>query len=36
MEDADVVQVLENDVERRNVIAYDFVGDVIRATGAIR
>ena len=26
MEDADVVQVLENDVKRRNEIAYDFVG----------
>ena len=29
VEDADVEQVLENDVERRN--AYDFVGDVGRA-----
>ena len=32
MEDADVEQVLENDVKRRNEIAYDFV-DVVRATG---
>ena len=32
MEDADVEQVLENDVKRRNEIAYDFVGDVVRAT----
>ena len=31
--DADVEQVLENDVKRRNEIAYDFVGDVVRATG---
>ena len=30
---ADVEQVLENDVKRRNEIAYDFVGDVVRATG---
>ena len=29
----DVEQVLENDVKRRNKIAYDFVGDVVRATG---
>ena len=33
VEDADVEQVLENDVERRNEIAYDFVGDVVQATG---
>ena len=33
MEDADVEQVLENDVKRRNEIAYDFVGDVVPATG---
>ena len=33
VEDADVEQVLENDVEHRNEIAYDFVGDVVRATG---
>ena len=33
VEDADVEQVLENDVKRRNEIAYDFVGDVVRATG---
>ena len=26
VEDADVGQVLENDVKRRNEIAYDFVG----------
>ena len=32
VEDADVEQFLENDVKRRNEIAYDFVGDVIRAT----
>ena len=32
VEDADVEQVLENDVKRRNEIAYDFVGDVVRAT----
>ena len=31
--DPDVEQVLENDVERRNEIAYDFVGDVVQATG---
>ena len=31
VEDADVEQVLENDVKRRNEIAYDFV-DVVRAT----
>ena len=30
-EDADVEQVLENDVKRRNEVAYDFVGDVVRA-----
>ena len=36
VEDADVEQVLENDVERRNEIAYDFVGDVVRATGFSR
>ena len=29
VEDADVEQVLENDVKRR----YDFVGDVVQATG---
>ena len=33
VEDADVEQALENDVKRRNEIAYDFVGDVVRATG---
>ena len=33
VEDADVKQVLENDVKRRNEIAYGFVGDVARATG---
>ena len=33
VEDADVEQVLENDVKRRKEIAYDFVGDVVRATG---
>ena len=33
VEDADVEQVLENDVKRRNEIAYDFVGAVVRATG---
>ena len=33
MEDVDVEQVLENDVTRRNEIAYDFVGEVVRATG---
>ena len=33
VEDADVEQVLENDIKRRNEIAYDFVGDVVRATG---
>ena len=32
VEGADVEQVLEN-VKRRNEIAYDFVGDVVRATG---
>ena len=32
VEDADVEQVLENDVKRRNEIAYDFV-DVVRTTG---
>ena len=32
VEDADVEQVLENDVKRRNEIAYDFFGDVVRAT----
>ena len=32
-EDADVEQVLKNDVKRRNEIAYDFVGNVVRATG---
>ena len=31
IEDADVEQVLENDVKR--MIAYDFVGDLVRATG---
>ena len=31
VEDADVEQVLENDVKRRNEIAYDFVDDVVRA-----
>ena len=31
MEDADIEQVLENDVKHRNEIAYDFV-DVVRAT----
>ena len=30
VEDADVEQVLENDVKRRNEIAYDFFGDVVR------
>ena len=33
VEDADVEQFLENDVKRRNEISYDFVGDVVRATG---
>ena len=33
VEDADVEQVLEHDVKRKNEIAYDFVGDVVRATG---
>ena len=33
VEDADVEQVLENDVKRRNEIAFDFVADVVRATG---
>ena len=33
VEDADVEQVLENDVKRRNEIAYDFVGVVARSTG---
>ena len=33
MEDADVEQVLENDVKHRNEVAYDFGGDVVRATG---
>ena len=33
VEDADVEQVLENDVKRRNEKAYDFVGDVVRAPG---
>ena len=33
VEDADVEQVLENDVKRGNEIAYGFVGDVVRATG---
>ena len=33
VEDADVEQVLENDVKRRDEIAYDFVGDVVRDTG---
>ena len=33
VEDEDVEQVLENDVKRRNEISYDFVGDVVRATG---
>ena len=32
VEDADVEQVLENDVKRRNEIAHDFVGDVVWAT----
>ena len=32
MEDADVEQVLQNDVKRRNEISYEFV-DVVRATG---
>ena len=31
--DADVEQVLENDVKRKNEIAYDFVGNVVRVTG---
>ena len=31
VEDADVDQVMENDVKRRNEIAYDFVGDVVHA-----
>ena len=29
VEDADVEQVLEDDVKRGNEIAYDFVGDVV-------
>ena len=33
VEDADVEQVLEKDVKRRNEMAYDFVGDVVRTTG---
>ena len=33
VEEADVEQALENDVKRRNEIAYDFVADVVRATG---
>ena len=33
VECADVEPVLENDVKRRNEITYDFVGDVVRATG---
>ena len=33
MEDADVEQVLENDVKRRSEIAYDIVGDVVLVTG---
>ena len=33
VEDADVEQVLENDVKHRNEIAYGFVGDVVWATG---
>ena len=33
MEDADIEQFLENDMKRRDEIAYDFVGDVVRATG---
>ena len=33
VEDTDVEQVLENDVKHRNEIAYDFVGDVVWATG---
>ena len=33
VEDADVEQVLENDVKCRNEIAYDFVGDVVWDTG---
>ena len=32
MEGADIEQFLENDVRRRNEIAYNFVGDVVRAT----
>ena len=32
VEDADVEQVLETDVKRRDEITYDFVGDVVRAT----
>ena len=30
VEDADVEQFLENDMKRRNEIAYDIVGDVVR------
>ena len=30
VEEADVEQALENDVKRRNEIAYDFVADVVR------
>ena len=33
VEDAGVEQVPENDAKRRNEIAYDFVGDVVWATG---
>ena len=33
LEDADVEQVLENDVKHRKEIAYDFVGDVVWTTG---
>ena len=34
VEYADVEQVLENDLKCRNEIAYDFVDDVVRATGS--
>ena len=33
MEDADVEQVLENDMQYENEVAYDFVGDVVLSTG---
>ena len=33
MEEEDVEQVLKNGVKRRNEIAYEFVGDVVRVTG---